>query len=147
MLLTMLPKGQGISVVLLLRLLTASVWFVFGIGFKVLNLVPRHRLIVAAVLGEAVAGPVTVLIGVGEALIGVWILSGIKPRICAAVQTAAIVAMNALELTLAKQHLLSPLGMVLANTVFLSMVWYSAVKGEGVSKMHERGSPGEGDVD
>ncbi len=114
--------------VLVLRILTAAVWFVFGIGFKVLNLVPRHRVIVAAVLGEAVAGPVTVLVGLAEAGIGVWILTGRWPRLCMAVQTAAIVAMNVLELMFARDHLLAPIPMVCANVIFLSVGWYCAVK-------------------
>jgi uncharacterized membrane protein YphA (DoxX/SURF4 family) len=114
--------------ILFMRILTAGVWFVFGIGFKVLNLVPRHQVIVGMVLGERFARPMTVMIGLGEACIGVWVLTGYRPRVCAGVQTGAIVMMNALELTLAREHLLSPLGMVAANGVFLSMVWYSAIR-------------------
>lgn len=48
---------------ILIRIATAAVWFVFGFIFKVLHLVPRHHLIVASILGEEVAGPVTLLIG------------------------------------------------------------------------------------
>jgi hypothetical protein len=91
-----------------LRIGTASVWLVFGALFKVLNLVPRHRMIVATVLGEAMAGPITLGIGAAEATMGLWILSGIYPRLCAATQTIAIVSMNALELSLAKDLLLAP---------------------------------------
>jgi uncharacterized membrane protein len=86
--------------------------------------------IVAAVLGERYAGLITVLIALGEAAIGVWVLTGIKARWCAGVQTGAIIAMNAWELTMAKEHLLSPMGMVAANAVFLSVVWYGALKGD-----------------
>jgi hypothetical protein len=110
-----------------LRIGTASVWLVFGAVFKVLNLVPRHRMIVATVLGEAVAGPITVAIGAAEATMGLWILSGIHPRLCATAQTVAIVSMNALELGLAKDLLLAPVPMVLANAVFLSAGWYLAL--------------------
>jgi hypothetical protein len=49
-----------------LTLVTAFVWLLFGLGFKILGLLPRHRLIVAAVLGEAAAGPITLIIGAGE---------------------------------------------------------------------------------
>ncbi len=111
-----------------IRIGTAAVWFVFGLVFKISGVVPRHRLIVASVLGETAAGPVTVLIGGAEVTMGLWILSGIRPRACAAAQTIAIVTMNALELWLARDLLLAPIPMVCANVVFLALVWYSALK-------------------
>lgn len=110
-----------------LTVLTASVWLVFGIWFKLMGMVPRHRLIVATVLGEAVAGPIVILIGIAETALGLWILSGIKPRWCAIVQSLAIVTMNALELRFARELLLAPGLMVLANTLFLILVWYWAL--------------------
>ena len=110
-----------------LRIGTASVWILFGLVFKVLNVVPRHQIIVATVLGDAVAGPVTLVIGVAETAMGIWILSRWRPRTCALAQTIAIVSMNALELTLAKEHLLAPLMMVCANSVFLAVGWYLAL--------------------
>ncbi|MCA8964348.1 MAG: DoxX-like family protein [Planctomycetes bacterium] len=111
-----------------LRFGTAAVWIVFGLVFKVLHLVPRHERIVADVLGEGVAGPLTIAVGVAETLLGLWILSRRWPRACAAVQTAAIVCMNTLELTYAREHLLAPLPMVLANTVFLTAGWWLALR-------------------
>lgn len=111
-----------------LRIGTAAVWIVFGLVFKVLHFVPRHERIVAAVLGDSVSGPVTLAVGVAETLLGVWILSKRWPRTCAAVQTMAILSMNALELSLAREHLLAPIPMVVANTVFLGAGWYLAVR-------------------
>ncbi|HZI48830.1 MAG TPA: DoxX-like family protein [Pyrinomonadaceae bacterium] len=119
--------------VTILTLLTASIWLLFGFVFKILGLVPRHRLIVAAVLGDAFAGPATIVIGIGETAIALWILSGFYPRLCAAVQTAAIVAMNTLEITLAKHLLLAPILMVCANTVLLIAAWYRGLR---LSQMH-----------
>jgi hypothetical protein len=123
-------RGRLIDVARLrtpLRIATAFVWLVFGVVFKMLNLVPRHRAIVAAIVGDAAAGPVTFLIGAAEATLGIWILSGRRPRLCAAAQTCAIVTMNALELSLARDLLLAPALMVCANTVFLGVVWYCAL--------------------
>ncbi len=111
-----------------IRIGTAAVWLVFGLVFKIFGVVPRHRLIVASVLGETAAGPVTMLIGGAEVAMGLWVLSGIRPRICAAAQTIAIVTMNALELWLARDFLLAPIPMVSANVVFLALVWYIALK-------------------
>lgn len=111
-----------------LLLLAASVWIVFGLGFKLLGFVPRHASIVARVLGGEWAVPLTVLVGLGECALAAWILSGLYPRLCAAAQTAAILSMNTLELALARDLLLTPLGMVCANLVFLSLVWYASIR-------------------
>lgn len=112
---------------LALRIGTASVWIVFGLVFKVMHLLPRHETIVAAVIGPAWAAPATVAVGIAEAGLGVWILSARWPLPCALAQTMAIVAMNLLELARAREHLLSPVAMVCANTVFLGLGWYLAV--------------------
>jgi hypothetical protein len=120
-------EGGRRRLITVLRIGTAAVWLVFGAVFKVLDFVPRHRLIVASVLGTAAAGPITMMIGAAEAAMGLWILSGIRPRLCAAAQTLAIVSMNTLELSLAKDLLLAPVPMVVANAAFLSAGWYIAL--------------------
>ncbi len=119
---------------LTLRIATALVWILFGLVFKVLHVVPRHEAIVATILGSAVAGPVTLLIGVMETVMGIWILSAWRPRTCAAAQTIAIVSMNTLELTLARDQLLAPLPMVCANCAFLAVGWYLALHTPGKSR-------------
>ena len=113
-----------------IRFGTASVWLVFGLIFKVLGLVPRHREIVASVIGEEWATPVTVLVGLAEIGMAAWIMSELRPRWCAVAQTLAIGSMNFLELRSARELLLAPLPMVLANTVFLGLVWYWALTTE-----------------
>jgi DoxX-like family len=115
-------------VITALTFLTAAVWLLFGLWFKVFGMSPRHTLIVAAVMGDAAAGPLTVLIGAAETFMALWIVSGISPRVCAALQSLAIVSMNALELSLARELLLAPILMVCANTIFLTIVWYCALK-------------------
>lgn len=114
--------------IMALTFATAAVWLIFGMWFKLFGMVPRHRQIVAAVVGEAAAGPVTGLIGAAEIALALWILSGIYPRACAALQSIAIVTMNALELSLARDLLLAPILMICANTLFLIVVWYCALK-------------------
>ena len=84
-------------------------------------------MIVAAILGEEVATSITPLVGVAEIGIAVWILSGLFPRTCAAVQTTALVTMNALELLFAKHLLLAPIPMICLNIAFLGIVWYNAL--------------------
>lgn len=114
--------------ILAIRIATAAVWILFGLVFKIFGLVPRHRLIVSAFFGESAARPITLLIGGAETAMGAWILSGIRPRTCMAVQTLAIASMNALELGKAKHHLLAPIPMVGANAAFLAIGWYAALK-------------------
>ena len=124
------PAGSSRSrgVRLVLRVALAAVWLVFGLVFKVAGVVPRHRMIVAAVVGEAAAGPVTLAVGLGEAALGLWVLSGVRPRACAAVQTLAVAGMNSLELAVARDLLLAPIAMVCANTLLLGVAWYLALR-------------------
>lgn len=53
----------------LLRFAIASVWLFMGLFSKVLDMVPRHRMIVGRILGDDAAYAVTALIGVLEILI------------------------------------------------------------------------------
>jgi hypothetical protein len=117
-----------------LRIGTAAVWLVFGVVFKLLDIVPRHRFIVASIVGEAASRPVTSLIGAAEVVLALWILSGWRPRACAAAQTIAIVTMNSLELSLARDLLLAPIPMVCANAAFIGVVWYCALKAPAVRR-------------
>jgi uncharacterized membrane protein YphA (DoxX/SURF4 family) len=112
--------------VLSIRIFAAAIWFVFGIIFKVLDVIPRHREIVAVILGNESATLVTTLIGSGEVIIGIWFLSGILARSCAVAQTITIATMNALELIYARPLLLAPVPMIILNAVFLVLVWYAA---------------------
>jgi hypothetical protein len=105
------------------RLGVAAVWILFGLIFKVLGAVPRHREIVARVLGERWAGPVTRLVGLGECAVGVWMASGWHVGACVAAQTLAIASMNSLELLKARELLLSARWMLLANAGLLGAGW------------------------
>lgn len=97
-----------------------------GLYSKILDGIPRHRLIVAKILGDANAGMATKSIGALEVLLGLWVFTGWQPVGCAIVQTAAILAMNSLEILLARELLISAIGMVILNTGFLLLVWHWA---------------------
>jgi uncharacterized membrane protein YphA (DoxX/SURF4 family) len=84
----------------------ATVWLANGLLCKILNLVPRHQQIVARILGVDYAGVFTKAIGVGEVLIALWIISSYKPRLCAMVQIALVLAMNIMEFLLVPDLLL-----------------------------------------
>ena len=75
----------------------AMVWMANGLFCKVLNLVPRHEQIVASILGETYARPLTLTIGLAEIGMAIWVLSRIKPRLNAVLQMAVVAIMNTLE--------------------------------------------------
>ena len=108
------------------QIVIGSVWVFHGLYSKILNGIPRHRLIVGKILGPANAAMLTRTIGLLELLLGVWVFTGWQPVGCAAVQTAAIVAMNSLEIFRARELLISAIGMVILNLGFLSLVWHWA---------------------
>ncbi len=86
--------------------LIAVVWLANGLLCKVLNFVPRHRAIVGVILGYAHSALFTTLIGIGEILVAAWIISRIKPKLCAAFQIVLIGIMNTMEFFLVPQLLL-----------------------------------------
>ncbi len=110
----------------LLTILIGSVWVFHGLYSKVSEGIPRHRQIVARILGEGIADRATLAIGILEVLLGLWVFSRIQQRTCALVQTLALVCMNFLEILLARDLLISAPGMVALNLGFISLIWYWA---------------------
>src|SRR5688572_10761350 len=90
----------------LLTYFIAAVWVANGLFCKVLNLVPRHQQIVARILGDDYARPLTLLIGLSEIGMAICILSGIKSRLNAMLQILIIATMNILEFMLVPDLLL-----------------------------------------
>lgn len=90
----------------LLTIFTSIVWFVNGLFCKILNLVPRHQLIVSRILGDQHDWLLTKLIGAGEILITIWIISGTRRRICAVFQMVMVATMNVIEFMLVPDLLL-----------------------------------------
>ena len=107
-------------------ILLASVWLVNGLGAKLLGLVPRHQWIVARFCGADHALLLTNLIGLAEIAMAVWILSGRRRRRCFWAMAAVIVTMNCLELWRARDLLLFPVLMPVANAFLLGLAfWWS----------------------
>lgn len=104
----------------------AAVWIFHGLFSKILGGLPRHQLIVARILGEEVARPGTLVIGLLEVALGVWAATGWSRKGCALFQTLALVTMNALEVFLARDLLISAPGMLALNAAFLALVWWWA---------------------
>lgn len=63
----------------------AAVWFYEGLWCKVLNGQPRQVRVVEAVplYGPGIAAKLLKLLGAVETAVGVWVLTGIAPILCA----------------------------------------------------------------
>jgi len=72
----------------------------------VLNLVPRHQQIVAGILGDKYSRRLTILIGLSEIAMAIWVLSSIKTRLNTISQIFIIATMNTLEFLLVPDLLL-----------------------------------------
>jgi hypothetical protein len=81
----------------IINYLIAIVWLINGFFCKLLNLVPRHQLIVARILGAGHAGLFTKAIGTSEILMAIWVVSSIKSRACAIAQILLVATMNTIE--------------------------------------------------
>jgi len=86
--------------------LIALVWLINGLVCKVLNLVPRHEEIVARIVSREFSRPITLLIGLLEIGMALWIVSGLFKRFNAVAQMAVIATMNLLEFVLVPDLLL-----------------------------------------
>src|SRR5258708_22694678 len=95
-----------ISTKQLLTIGIAAPWLINGLFCKLLNLVPRHQLIVSRILGETNAPMATRTIGFLEILMFAWVLSGIQSRTCALTQIVLVATMNIIEFILAPDLLL-----------------------------------------
>ena len=111
---------------IILTWLIATVWLANGLLCKVLNLVPRHQQIVARILGAEYAQPLTVLIGISEIGMAVWVLSRLFIRLSAALQIAIVLTMNVIEFSLAPDLLLWGRLNIVFAILFSALVYYNA---------------------
>ncbi|MFK5921884.1 MAG: DoxX-like family protein [Verrucomicrobiota bacterium] len=102
--------------------LIGLVWLVNGLFCKVLSWVPRHEQIVGEILGESYAGQITVMIGLGEVFLALWVWSGIYSRCNAVLQITLVATMNVLEFFLSPDLLLWGHLNALYATLFIAMV-------------------------
>ena len=107
-----------------LTLFIAAVWFVNGLFCKVLGFVPRHKAIVARILGESNADLITKAIGLAEVGMTIWIISGIQSRLNAVTQIVIVAAMNVLEYFLARDLLLWGRVNAIIAFMFILLIYY-----------------------
>ena len=104
----------------ILTLLISTVWLVNGLFCKILNLVPRHREIVARILGEEHSLVLTKTIGTLEILMAFWVFSRIKVRICTLFQVVLVATMNVIEFILTPDLLLFGRLNIFIATIFIA---------------------------
>lgn len=108
------------------RAIIAAVWLYHGLWNKLLGGSSAHAEIVAAV---PIGGrELLFLIGSGEVVLGLWVLAGWRPRLCAIMQTAALVAMNAGGLFWARELIVDPAMMLVQNAMFTALIWLVAIR-------------------
>ena len=119
-------KNKQLSIIL--TYVIVFVWIANGLFCKVLNLVPRHQEIVARILGDDYARPLTFLIGISEVIMAIWILSGYKSKWNAWTQIGVVGLMNTLEFILVPDLLLwGKLNSVFAF-MFILVVYFQEFK-------------------
>ena len=109
----------------LLTYFIATVWIANGLFCKVLNLVPRHQEIVGRILGNGHSRCYTIIIGLSEIAMAVWILSGLCTRLNAVVQIFIIATMNILEFFLAPDLLLWGKANAVFAFIFILLIYYN----------------------
>jgi len=108
-----------------LNILISLVWLINGLYAKVLGYVPRHREIVARILGEDISFAAVKVIGVLEICMFIWVISGKYSRLNAIFQIAIVMTMNIMEFIIAPDLLLfGKLNIVIAF-LFSSLVYYN----------------------
>lgn len=116
-------KNQIINKIL--TIFIAAVWLLNGLICKVLNLVPRHQQIVAEILGQEHSRILTILIGIAEIVMAIWVISKYKSKINATLQIAIVATMNLLEFLLVPELLMWGKLNSLFAIVFIFLVWYN----------------------
>ena len=92
---------------------------------KVLNFVPRHTEIVSEILGKDYSRTLTILIGVSEIIMAIWVLTQFKSRLNAIIQIVVIATMNTLEFILVPDLLLWGKFNSLYAFIFIVLVYYN----------------------
>lgn len=103
----------------------AMVWITNGLFCKILNLVPRHEQIISRILGSDYSKAFTILIGLSEIIMTIWVLSNYKSRFNAIAQIIIVATMNILEFILVPDLLLWGKVNVLFAFLFILIVYFN----------------------
>ena len=111
--------------VIVIRSCVGAVWAYEGFWCKILGRMQSQIEVVTAVPRFGARFGLTFLktLGVVEAALGLWVISGIAPGECAITQAALLVVLNVNGLVWARHIIHDPAGMVIKNMAFLVLVW------------------------
>ncbi|WGH75281.1 DoxX-like family protein [Tenacibaculum tangerinum] len=87
-------------------LLIACVWLINGFFCKILNLVPRHQEILGKIIDSNYARELTIIIGILEIVMLIWIISKYQSKLNAITQITIVMLMNIIEIILIPDALL-----------------------------------------
>jgi hypothetical protein len=73
------------------------------------------------------------LLGAVETCLALWVLSGLRPGLCALVQIGLLVSMNSAGILWARRRIHDPAGMLLKNAALLVLAWVGAALQMGSS--------------
>lgn len=110
------------------RGLLAGVWLHQGLWAKILRGDGSHEQIVRQMPGmtPASAHAVTVVIGAVETAMALWVVSGRRSRMCAAVQTALMAGFNTGALVFARDRVNAPRALLARNIGLVALAWLAA---------------------
>ena len=110
----------------ILIILISLTWLLNGLFCKVLNFVPRHQRIVARILVDDYSTTLTILIGLLEVVMAIWVVFKFKSRLNSIIQIFLVMTMNILEFIFAPDLLLwGRLNLVFA-LLFAGIIYYNA---------------------
>ena len=109
----------------ILTYIIATVWLANGLFCKVLNLVPRHEQIVARILGNDYSRPLTILIGLAEIIMAIWVLTKFKSKLNAITQMTVVATMNIIEFIVVPDLLLWGRLNIVFAFMFVGLVYYN----------------------
>lgn len=114
---------------ILLTFLIASIWLINGLFCKVFNLVPRHQQIVGEIVSNDYSRELTLMIGVSEVIMVIWVISNYyRSKLNAIIQIAIVSIMNIIEFMIASDLLLwGKLNIVFA-ALFVFIVYVNEFK-------------------
>ena len=113
------------------RLILSAVWLYNGTYLKVIAVDPEHLRVVEAVgqVGPLAPPDFLFLIGLGETILGLWILSGWQYRWSCRLQFALIVLMNLIGIL--SGGVPNPAAVIITNLPLLACIWMAERLGPG----------------
>jgi S-adenosylmethionine:diacylglycerol 3-amino-3-carboxypropyl transferase len=125
------------------RLAVALVWLYQGLWCKLLGRCPGHLAIVQAVPGLGGRTGIFMVMGLGaiETGLALWVLSGRRPYLAAAAQTALLLGMNGGGLLWGRGHIADPGAMITQNFAFLTLAWVVAARSAWRGGAREEATP------